>query len=72
MRTKKPTSETINPVAVDIEGLQKLLSVGYRSALQTAAAAGAEFRIGKRRLFSVAKINAYIESQSGKTAESED
>lgn len=55
--------EMVKPITVDIAGLQEMLSVGRNTANSIGEAAGAVVRIGKRKLYNVAKIEAYMEKQ---------
>ena len=54
-------------MAVDIKGLQAMLSVGRDTATKIGYAAGANFRFGKRNLYKVDKINEYLETLTEKT-----
>ena len=60
----RKTSMTEKPgiVAVDIKGLQTMLSLGRKSASDIGIKSGAYFRIGKRVLYKVDKINAYLDT----------
>lgn len=49
-------------ITVDIDGLQAMLCLGRASSEQIASAAGAVIRIGKRKVYHVGKIEAYMES----------
>lgn len=57
-------TETVNKGAIDIKELMEYLSVGMRSADKVGKEAGAIIRIGRRKLFNVKKIQAYLDSQS--------
>jgi hypothetical protein len=63
---KSTFNEEAPIMAVDIKGLQTMLSVGRDTATKIGAAAGANFRFGKRNLYKVDKINAYIETLTEK------
>ena len=55
-----------DPIAVDITGLQALLSVGKNTALQIGKDAGAVVHVGRKRtLYNVSKIKEYINALSG-------
>lgn len=53
--------ETDNKIAVDINGLQAMLSVGKNTAADVGEKAGAVIRIGRRKLYNVKKIEAYMQ-----------
>ena len=57
----KPDS---NSIAVDINGLQELLGVGKITSDKIGREAGAVFYIGKRKLFNVNKVRAYIDQMA--------
>ena len=59
---KTSFSENAPIMAVDIKGLQAMLSVGRDSAAKIGKAAGANFKFGKRNLYKVDKVNAYLET----------
>lgn len=64
-RTMKTNS--INPfckVSVDTKELQEMLSCGRVTAVQIGTNASARIQIGKRVLWNVKKINAYLDSIS--------
>ena len=50
-----------NPIAVDIKGLMGMLSCGYKSANKVGENAGAVVRVGRRKLYNVEKIKAYLD-----------
>lgn len=54
--------ETDNKIAVDINGLQAMLSVGKNTAADVGEKAGAVIRLGRRKLYNVKKIQAYMDS----------
>lgn len=62
---KRNTYETDNKITVDINELQGLLSVGKNTASRIGEEANAVIRIGKRKLYSVEKIKAYMDKQIG-------
>jgi hypothetical protein len=66
MRSTTKT-EIAERVTVDIDGLQAMLSVGRVSAISIAESAGAVIRVGRRRLYNVAKVKRYLDSVSGTT-----
>lgn len=49
-------------ILVDIKTLQNMLSVGRYSAEKIAENANAVVRVGRRKLYSVSKINRYVEA----------
>lgn len=51
-----------NKMAVDINGLQAMLSVGRNTADEVGVKAGAVIRLGKRKLYNVKKIEAYLDN----------
>lgn len=53
--------EADNKIAVDINGLQAMLSVGKNTAAEIGEKAGAVIRIGRRKLYNVRKIELYVE-----------
>lgn len=55
--------ETTNKGAIDITELMEYLSVGRQSADKVGKEAGAIIRIGRRKLFNVKKIQAYLDSK---------
>lgn len=57
---REPRNRPNYKIAVDLVGLMELLSVGRRSAETIAAEAEAVFRVGKRRLYNVKKIEEYM------------
>lgn len=52
------------PLSVDLVGLQAMLGTGKQTARLIGNKAGATFVIGRRRLYSVAKVKAYIQKQA--------
>lgn len=60
--SKTSFEENAPLMAVDIKGLQAMLSVGRDCAAKIGKAAGANFKFGKRNLYKVDKINAYLET----------
>lgn len=61
---QRKRTENENRIAVDIQELQSLLSLGRNSAAKIGVEAGAAFSIGKRRLYNVEKVRAYIDAQT--------
>ena len=49
-------------ISVGINDLQIMLGVGKNTAAQIGKAAGAELHIGRRKLYNVEKVKAYIDS----------
>lgn len=57
---KTSVIESDNKITVDIIGLQGMLSLGKASSNQIGEDAGAVIRIGKRKLYNVEKVKAYM------------
>lgn len=55
-------SENPNPITVDIEGLQSLLSLGRGTANKIGEQAGAVIKIGKRKIYNVERVKAYMDT----------
>lgn len=49
-----------NKIAVDINGLQAMLSLGRGTANEIGEKAGAVIRVGRRKLYNVDKVKAYL------------
>ena len=58
---KRNVTETENKIAVDINELQIMLSVGRNTAIDIGEKAGAVIRIGRRKLYNVKKIESYMD-----------
>lgn len=58
-RTKE--RETSQPIAVDIEKLSAMLSCGHATARKIGEQARARIVIGRRVLYSVGKVQRYLE-----------
>lgn len=58
-------TDTDVKLTVDITGLQQMLCIGKNSASEVGEKAGAIVRIGRRKLYNVKKIEAYINSMEG-------
>lgn len=54
--------ETDRKLMVDIKELQGMLSIGQQSAAAVGEAAGAVVHVGRRKLYRVDRIEAYIAS----------
>ena len=61
---KTKNFETDNKMTVDINGLRAMLSVGRKSAEDIGRNANALIKVGRRNLYSVKKIQAYIDAQT--------
>lgn len=61
-------TETEKKLMVDIIDLQGMLSTGRNTADQIGEAAGAVVRVGRRKLYRVDRIEAYIGRLSDGTA----
>ena len=59
----KPTNRfsSDQKIAVDIKELQTILSVGQYTASKIGEEAGAVIRVGRRKLYNVKKIEAYMQ-----------
>lgn len=53
------------PLAVDIDGLSAMLSCGYVTARRIGEQAQAKIVVGRRVLYSVEKVRAYIDVIAG-------
>lgn len=51
-------------ITVDIKELADMLSVGRNTALAIADSAGAGIKFGRRKLYSVERIKAYMSEQA--------
>ena len=61
---KKRKESTIdNPLTVDIEALQGMLNVGETTARNIGRESGALVKIGRRSLYRVDRIKAYLETR---------
>lgn len=60
MNKTKDFNET-NSIAVDIDKLQAMLGVGKNTADKIGKDAGAVIHVGRRKLFNVRKVQAYID-----------
>ena len=67
-KRENTATASFTPITVDIFGLQQLLSVGKSTAAKIADAADAVVAdsIGRRKVYNVAKIQAYIDAHTGK------
>lgn len=62
-KTNFTNQDLLQPIAVDINGLMKMLSCGEQTAREIAKASKAQIQTnGKRALYAVSKIMDYIES----------
>ena len=62
---KTKNIECDNKIAVDINGLQAMLSVGRSTADQIGENAAAVIRVGRRKLYNVSKVQSYMNSLTG-------
>ncbi len=69
--TKRTEGAKAEKILVDIHELQEMLSVGMQSAAAIGTEAGAVVRIGRRKLYRVDKIKAYIDQLTEITTEVE-
>lgn len=51
-------------IAVDVNEVMEVLSVGKNTADKIGRDAGAVFKVGRRKLFNVNKLQAYIDKMS--------
>ena len=58
---KTNIKETNNNMAVGIDQLQAMLGVGKNTADKIGKDAGAVFYVGRRKLFNVSKVQAYLD-----------
>ena len=56
--------EYLNPISVDTNGLQTILSCGRSTAVQIGSEAQARVMIGKRVLWNVEKVQMYLNNVS--------
>lgn len=61
---KTAKGEINNRITVDSMELQQLLGVGRKAAEKIGQDAGAIMRVGRRKLFYLTKIEAYLDSQT--------
>ncbi len=57
-------NNTVERITVDIKELTEMLSVGRNTALAIAESAGAGIKFGRRKLYSVERIKAYMDEQA--------
>ena len=62
MSDKKALYATSDKVAVGVNELMELLSVGKNSAGKIGEEAGAVIRVGRRKLYNVKRIQEYMDS----------
>lgn len=62
--TKREATAVIDKMAVDAAGLQAMLGVGRKTAVEIGTAAGARCQIGRRVLYNVSKVQAYLDEIS--------
>ena len=60
------SNEYLNPISVDTNGLQTILSCGRSTAVQIGMDAAARVMVGKRVLWNVSKIQNYLNEVSTK------
>ena len=53
------TAQKVEPVATDFKGVQAMFSCGRTTAEKIAKESGAEFRVGRKRMYSISKLNEY-------------
>lgn len=64
MRRTNETVASCNSLTVDTAGLQELLNVGIKTSTEIGVAAGAKIYVGRRVLWNVSKIKAYLDKIS--------
>lgn len=64
MKRTNKTVESCNSLAVDTAGLQELLNAGIKTSTEIGVAAGAKIYVGRRVLWNVSKIKAYLDKIS--------
>lgn len=57
---KMSTDTKVEKLSVGLDGLADMLSVGRNTAQEIGKAAGASFKIGRRRLYDVGKVRKYL------------
>lgn len=60
----KAKKDNYERLTVDTEGLMEMLGAGRQTATATGTAAGARVQIGRRVLWNVRKIQAYLDTIS--------
>ena len=58
------SSNYLNPISVDTNGLQTILSCGRSTAVQIGTEAQARVMVGKRVLWNIAKVQMYLDAVS--------
>ena len=58
------SSNYLNPISVDTNGLQTILSCGRSTAVQIGTEAQARVMVGKRVLWNIAKVQSYLDAVS--------
>ena len=64
MRKTSSKNISVNSLTVDTEGLQRLINVGRKTAVDIGTAAEAKITVGRRVLWNVSKIKAYLDDLS--------
>lgn len=70
MNKRYSTSEscfmkTLEPTLINTDDLMEFVNLGKNKAIEFGIEAGARVKIGRRTLWSVSKLNEYIESIAG-------
>lgn len=63
MRARTRRNEQSNPLLVDIEGIQSMCACGRTTAERIAKESKSKWKVGRRALYSVDKIQEYIDAQ---------
>ncbi len=58
---KRTEATPTQKIAVDVTMLQDMLSLGKNSAIEIGRKAGAEIHVGRRTLYNVKKVEAYMD-----------
>lgn len=66
---KTNKDNTSEKLAVDTKGLQSMLDCGRMAAVEIGTRAGARFKVGRRVLWNVTKVQNYINELSGQGME---
>ena len=61
------TNNNMQKLAVDTEGLKEILDCGRMAAEEIGNKAGARFKVGRRTLWNIKKIQKFIDEISGET-----
>lgn len=65
MRKIKDAGTNVDKYAIGIDALAEMIGVGRNSAAEIGEKANAIIRIGRRKLYNVARVQAYIDGITG-------